>query len=94
MPRKAKPAQGDLIPADDQPRWTVASSEPGPTGKQVHRLYWGGVKQARGKTPADLRRFREIADFCNRRGLSPKPKVACKADETLPAPKHKALAVP
>jgi hypothetical protein len=81
----------ELIPADEKPRWTVSSSEPDSDGKQVHRLFWGGVKQARGTTPADLRRFRELADFCNKRGLVPRPKVLCKADESLPVPKHKAV---
>lgn len=89
MPRKAKPSQGGLIPAEETPRWTVGSSDPDSRGNQLHRLYYGKTRQAIGRTPADLARFRQIADHNNARGLAPKPKIQCRADENLPAPKHK-----
>jgi hypothetical protein len=81
----------ELIPADDTPQWHVVSVETEVSVYQ-HRLLYGTKRQASGKTPADLRRFRDLADFCNKRGLAPRPKVLCKADESLPVPKHKAAA--
>ncbi len=85
MPPKTT-TEKELLPADDKPQWLVVSTEPDAFGKQLHRLLFGKKRQALGKTPADLRRFRDLADFCNKRGLEPREKVQCLADENLPAP--------
>lgn len=88
----SKPKEKELIPADDKPRWHVITVETDTPGQYLHRLLYGPHRQALGRTPGDLKRFREIADFCNRRGMVPKPKVLCKADLNLPVPKHKPAA--
>ncbi len=88
----SKPKDQELIPADDKPVWLVTSSEPDDHGGQIYRLFHGTKSQSMGRTPGDLRRFRDIADFCNKRGLQPVPKVLCKADQNLPVAKHKAHA--
>lgn len=85
----SKPKEKELIPADDAPQWHVITVETDVPGRYLHRLLYGNVRQSLGRTPADLRRFRDLADFCNKRGLAPRPKVLCKADENLPVPKHK-----
>lgn len=85
-PKSKKPAEGELIPADTAPIWTVTSTEPDELGNQRHRLFYGRKSQATGRTPGHLRRFREIAEHNNARGLAPKPKIQCRADENLPAP--------
>jgi hypothetical protein len=85
MTKKKKP-EGELIPADNKPQWLVVSTEPDIAGRQLHRLLYGKARQAFGRTPGDLRRFREIAEFCNARGLEPREKVQCLADDNLPVP--------
>jgi hypothetical protein len=87
----SKSKEKELIPADNTPQWHVVTVETETRGTYLHRLLYGTKRQALGRTPADLRRFRELADFCNKRGLAPRPKVLCKADESLPVPKHKAI---
>lgn len=89
----SKPKEKELIPADEKPVWSVASTEPDAQGRQIHRLFYGKKRQASSKSPADLIRFRQLADFCNKQRLEPRPKILCKADENLPIPRRKTAPV-
>ncbi len=87
MPRKSKPAESELIPADSRPTWTVITTHDG--DQPVHRLLYGTTVQDRGKTPGCLERLRAVAAWCNKRNLAPRVKVQCLAD--LPTHPVKAL---
>lgn len=76
----AKSNDSELIPADDAPTWNVVTTESRSTGYS-HELRYGRERHAKGSTPNDLRKFREMADFMNARSMKPKTPVECLADE-------------
>ena len=50
-----------------------------------HELIYAGVVQLKRKGPLGLATLREMAEFMNKRGMVPKPKIECLADVGIPA---------
>lgn len=91
MPAKKKTARkkaqtAELIPADNNPSWTVVTT---PEGQ--HRLLYGKKLQEAANTPGGLERLRTIASWCNRRGIVPRSRIECVADRVTPPPAHAAV---
>lgn len=58
-----------------------------------YALLYGGSVQKKATFERDVERLREMAAFCNKRGLVPRPAVQCLADTNIP-PLKKSKAKP
>lgn len=87
-----KPSQE--LPLDIPERWTVepifrrqtkAEIDAGkPKELKHYALIYGGIVQKKATFERDVARLREMAAFCNKRTLAPRPAVQCLADTNIP----------
>lgn len=91
-----KPA--DELPLEEPLRWTVEPLFYRQTKRQIelgspqvlkyYALKYAGVIQKKATFERDVERLREMASFCNKRGLAPRPALQCLADRNIaPLPK-------
>lgn len=88
------------LPLEEALRWTVeprfrrqskADADAGlPKELKDYALLYGGVVQKKATGERDVERMREMASFCNKRSLVPRPAVQCLADTNIaPLPKRR-----
>lgn len=86
------------LPLEEPLRWTVEPLFQHQTKQQIaaglppvlkcYALLYGGVIQKKATFERDVERLREMAAFCNKRSLAPRPAVQCLADRNIaPLPK-------
>lgn len=86
----------DELPITESPRWTVEPVFKRQTKDEIkagkpkelkhYVLIYAGTAEKKATGERDVERLREMARFCNKRGLVPREPVQCLADTNLPAP--------
>jgi hypothetical protein len=61
-----------------------------PRELKFYALVYGGITQKKAIGESQVQRLREMASFCNKRGLAPRPAVQCLADTNIPPLPRKA----